>query len=151
MRGREKFLFDPVHVGGDTNKTLDKAEGLLRTLSMYAREAVERQAYPGRDKAFPIVPGPKNPAHSENDEGNGGILTSPSQNRRCIGTCNNESALRRMRPHRDCIKMGPRGRHADKPASCSVLLTYVRTPSHTRGMINTKVPSLRRTWSIHRF
>ena len=45
-RGRRKpppaAFLDPVHVGGDTNKTMDRAEGLPRTLSMHAREAVER-------------------------------------------------------------------------------------------------------------
>ena len=29
---------DPVHVGGETNKPLDRAEGFLRTLSMHALE-----------------------------------------------------------------------------------------------------------------
>ena len=43
---------DPVHVGGDTNKPLDSTEGFLRTLSMYAREAVERPAYPGQRKSL---------------------------------------------------------------------------------------------------
>ena len=53
-RGRRKpppaAFLDPVHVGGDTNKTMDRAEGLPRTLSMHAREAVERQR-----KTFPTV------------------------------------------------------------------------------------------------
>ena len=44
---------DPVHVGGDTNKPLDSAEGFLRTLSnFFAREAVERRAYPGQRKSL---------------------------------------------------------------------------------------------------
>ena len=34
--------------GGDTNTTPDRAGGLLRTLSMHARAAVERRTYPGQ-------------------------------------------------------------------------------------------------------
>ena len=50
-RARERrLLLDLVHVGGDTNKTLDRAEGLLRTVSMPAREAVECRACPGQRK-----------------------------------------------------------------------------------------------------
>ena len=52
-RAWERTLFvDPVHVGGDTNKTLDKVEGLFRTVFMHAREAVERRAYPGQRKSL---------------------------------------------------------------------------------------------------
>ena len=52
-RARERRpLLDTVHVGGDTNNPMDKAGGFLRTLSMHAREAVERRAYPGQRKSL---------------------------------------------------------------------------------------------------